>query len=237
MKKVARKIHRWVSYLVFAQLVLWIAGGLTFALLPFDSIVKGGAVMVPPVPQELPKGWINLLQARQFEGVTGISSGQSSQGMLLQLEAAGQDRWLRMSDGEAALPPREESIRRYAQQLYKGEGEVVSVRFLDQPEYRYFGLVDELYGKVDVWQASFSDSLGSRLYFEGDTGRYLTVRNHFWVFYDAMWRLHIMDYSAGNDFNNKLLIFFALFSFVFALSGLVLTLSSIQRALTKARRD
>jgi hypothetical protein len=63
------------------------------------------------------------------------------------------------------------------------------------------------------------------------------VRNHFWVFYDAMWRLHIMDYSAGKDFNNKLLIFFVVLSFVFALSGLVLTLSSIKRALVKVRRD
>jgi hypothetical protein len=237
MKKTARKIHRWVSYLVFAQLVLWVSGGLTFALLPFDDIVKGGAVMLPPAPQELPKGWLSLLESRKFEGVTGISSSQSSQGMLLQLQSAEQDRWLRMIDGEAALPPSEESIRRYAEQMYIGEGEVVSVRFIDESEYRYFGLVDELYGKVDVWQASFSDLLGSRLYFEGDTGRYLAVRNHFWVFYDAMWRLHIMDYSAGKDFNNKLLIFFVVLSFVFALSGLVLTLSSIKRALVKVRRD
>lgn len=237
MKKTARKIHRWVSYLVFAQLVLWIAGGLTFALLPFDSIVKGGSVMVPPSPQELPKGWLSLLDAQHLEGVTGVSSSQSSQGMLLQLRSSEQNRWLRMNDGKAALPPSRASIRSYAQQLYKGKGDIVSVRFIDKPEYRYFGLVDELYGKVDVWQASFSDSLGSRLYFEGDTGRYLTVRNHFWVFYDAMWRLHIMDYSAGEDFNNKLLIFFVVFSFVFALSGLVLTLSSIRRVLTKARAD
>ncbi len=45
--RTARKIHRWVSYIVFAQVTLWILGGLTFAVLPFDSVVKGGAVMEP----------------------------------------------------------------------------------------------------------------------------------------------------------------------------------------------
>jgi len=235
MKKTARKIHRWISFLVFAQVLLWVTGGLTFALLPFDNIVKGGSVIAPPETPAFPKGWLSLLETRQLEGVTGIGSSNSSQGLLLQLKGVEQDRWLRMIDGKDALPPTEESIRRYAQQLYSGEGEVAAVRFLDRPEYRYFGLVDELYGKVNVWQASFSDSLGSRLYFDGDTGRYLTVRNNFWVFYDAMWRIHIMDYSQGEDFNNKLLIFFALFSFVFALSGGVLTVTSIQRAVRKAR--
>ena len=42
MNKWARKIHRWVSCIVFIQVSLWVLGGLTFAVVPFNSIVKGG---------------------------------------------------------------------------------------------------------------------------------------------------------------------------------------------------
>lgn len=237
MNKWARKIHRWVSYLVFIQVSLWILGGLTFALVPFDSIVKGGSVMAEPVNPVLPAGWAEKIQARQLEfgPVVGLSSSNSSQGLLIRLQGEKESRWIRMADGEQAVRPDAESVASYAKQLYIGDGAVDSTRYLSEPEYRYFGFVDELYGRTNVWQTSFSDALGSRLYFEGDTGRFLTVRNNFWVFYDAMWRLHIMDYRGGEDFNNKLLLFFAVFAFAFAVSGFILTTTAIGRAVRRAR--
>ena len=237
MNKWARKIHRWVSYIVFIQVTLWILGGVTFAVVPFDSIVKGGSVMGPATKPTFPEDWAEQVQAQQqaFGPVVAMSSSNSSQGLLLQLQGEEEAQWIRIADGRPAEKPEAESVGRYAQQLYVGDGELVSTRFLAESEYRYFGFVDELYGRVNVWQASFSDGLGSRLYFDGDTGRYLTVRNNFWVFYDAMWRLHIMDYRGGEDFNNKLLLFFVLLSFVFAVSGLILTVTTIQRAMRRAR--
>jgi len=237
MNKWARKIHRWVSYIVFIQVTLWILGGVTFAVVPFNSIVKGGSVMAEPIPVVFPEKWVEQIQAQQqaLGPLVAMSSSNSSQGLLIKLQGEEESRWIRMADGEQVVRPVAESVGIYAEQLYVGDGELLATRFLAEPEYRYFGFVDELYGRVNVWQASFSDSLGSRLYFDGDTGRYLTVRNNFWVFYDAMWRLHIMDYRGGEDFNNKLLLFFALFSLAFAISGFILTYTAIQRAVRRAR--
>jgi hypothetical protein len=222
---------------VFIQVSLWILGGLTFAVVPFNSIVKGGSVMADPVKPTLPGDWAEKIQARQqeFGPVVGVSSSNSSQGLLIRLQGEKESRWSRMADGEEAARPDAESVASYAKQLYIGDGVVDSTRYLGESEYRYFGFVDELYGRTNVWQTSFSDALGSRLYFDGDTGRFLTVRNNFWVFYDAMWRLHIMDYRGGEDFNNKLLLFFAIFAFVFAVSGFILTITSIGRAVRRAR--
>ena len=69
------------------------------------------------------------------------------------------------------------------------------------------------------------------MYFDGPTGRYLTVRNDYWVVFDALWRLHIMDYSEGEDFNNWFLRLFSLLAIVFALSGAVLSISALRRAI------
>jgi hypothetical protein len=237
MQKWARKIHRWVSYIVFIQVSLWILGGLTFAVLPFDAVVKGGSVMAETETPLFPEGWVDTLQSKggAYGPVTGLSSSNSSQGLLLKLQGESGSRWIRMADGEEAVPPGAESVATYAEKLYIGDGALAYTRYLEESEYRYFGFVDELYGRTNVWQVSFSDFVASRLYFDGDTGRYLTVRNNFWVFYDAMWRLHIMDYRGGEDFNNKLLLFFAIFAFVFAISGLVLTVTTFTRVVRRAR--
>jgi hypothetical protein len=233
MIKLARKVHRIVSYLVFIQVSLWIIGGLAFAAIPFDSVVKGGAVMLPAAKPRFPDNWADLVA--QHKGDVwfpkSISSHNSSQGLLLKLEGEFETRWLRMSDGRRARPPQAESIAAYAQQLYAGSGVLVGTRFIDEPQYRYLGLVDELYGRANVWQASFDDSYNTRLYFTGDNGRYLTVRNDFWVFYDAMWRLHIMDYRGGEDFNNLLLLVFAILSTIFTISGLILTYGAAKRGI------
>jgi hypothetical protein len=235
--RTARSVHRVLSYVVFAQLTIWILGGLTFAVLPFDSLVKGGAVTAPPEAPAFPRDWMTRIEQHTAAmGVLdGVSAHDSSQGLLMELRSGEARRWVRLADGGIAVRPEAGAVGDYAARLYRGEGGVATVRHIAEPEYRYLGLVDELYGRTDVWQVSFDDSQGTRLYFDGPTGRYLTVRNDFWVLYDAMWRLHIMDYSEGENFNNALLRLFTPLALLFALSGLFLTYSAARRALAGRR--
>ncbi len=229
--RTARKIHRWVSYIVFAQVTLWILGGLTFAVLPFDSVVKGGAVMEPVENPAFPEGWLATLapHVSKLDKINGVNAHNSSQGLLVELLEGDESHWIRLGDGLPATAPSAGEIESYAQTLYRGEGAVSDTRHIAEPEYRYLGLVDELYGRTDVWRVSFDDAYDTRLYFDAPTGRYLTIRNDFWVFYDAMWRLHIMDYGSGEDFNNVWLRIFTPLAMIFALSGLVLTWNAARR--------
>ena len=61
------------------------------------------------------------------------------------------------------------------------------------------------------------------------------MRNDAWVFYDAMWRLHIMDYSDGDDFNNTLLRVLTPLALLFVLSGILLTWTAAKRAVRNRR--
>lgn len=235
--RTARTVHRVLSYIVFAQVTLWILGGLVFAVVPFDSVVKGGAVKAPATSPAFPDDWMEKVAPHLavLGNLDGLSAHDSSQGLLMELQSGENRRWIRLADGTIAQRPAADSVGTYALTLYRGGGELAGVRHLADTEYRYLGLVDELYGRKDVWQASFDDGYGTRLYFDGPTGRYLTIRNDFWVFYDAMWRLHIMDYSGGEDFNNVLLRVFAPLAMLFALSGLFMTYSSARFALRRRR--
>ncbi len=231
----ARKVHRLFAYLLFLQMIAWILGGATFALLPFEGLVKGGSVVSPPQREPLPPGWLQALAPYSREGDTprAIETAASSQGALAKVVNAEGETWVRLADGRPARRPDPEQIAAYADALYQGQGDLVDVRFLEQPEARYLGLVDELYGRRGVWLASFSDWQDTRLYFDGATGRYLTVRNDFWVFYDAMWRLHIMDYGGGENFNNLLLRITVILAAGFLVSGLVLAVFNARRALRR----
>lgn len=235
LEKTARKAHRLLSYLLFLQLAAWIVGGVTFALVPFDSLVKGGAAVTALKPVSLPVNWLQIAAEQQadFGPVDQLRTIESSQGPLLELRRGEDSRRIRLGDGSLAGRPSPEQVGLYAQRLYTGPGQLIEVRLVTGSETRYLGLVDELYGRRDVWQAVFDDRVRTRLYFEGDSGRYLTVRNEFWVFYDAMWRLHIMDYRGGEDFNNVVLRITAILALGFLLSGLILCALAARRALVR----
>lgn len=110
----------------------------------------------------------------------------------------------------------------------------MSVSHVDR-DARRAGIVLETGERHDLWRASFDDRLHTRFYFDGPSGEFLFVRNDAWVLYDFFFRLHVMDYAGGEDFNNPLLRVFAVLSLAFALSGAVLTFSAARRALRALR--
>lgn len=233
MIRTARKIHRVTGYLVFIQVILWIAGGVVFSLVPFDSLVKGGAVTSPPANPVFPTNWMTANDGylSGLGNISALRSHNSSQGLLLEVQGETETHWLRLADGSPIETPSAAGITDYAATIYNGPGEHLATLRLQEPGATVLGLVKELYGRTDVWQVSYADSAGTRLYFDGPTGRYLTVRNDYWVLFDALWRLHIMDYSEGENFNNWLLRLFSVLAIVFALSGAVLIISALRRAI------
>ena len=88
---------------------------------------------------------------------------------------------------------------------------------------------------VDNAQRTY-DALQTRLYFDGASGEYLTVRTRAWVWYDFFWRLHIMDYQGGEDFNGGLLRGAALGFFGLCAAGLGLSALALRRAARRNRR-
>ena len=235
---IARRLHRWLAYLVFAQLAIWVIGGLTFAVIPFNTIIKGGSSVQAPSPPSVNAEQLRVVAEFLSEdsAMTWASHHQSSLGPVAKITSDTGIQWLELNTGLIAQPTSQEAITRFAQSIYSGSGTHIATRHLTAAEPRFFGFVDELYGRTNVWQVAFEDTVGTRLYFDDVTGVYLTVRNDFWVVYDAMWRLHIMDYSTGEDFNNPLLRIFTPLTFLFVVSGIILTWLSAKRALLRRRQ-
>lgn len=228
--RLAFKLHRYLSYLLFAQLLFWILGGAIFAIIPFDDITKSGNVVAKPAVT-LPQGWPQQLATVTAANISQISAIQTPAGAAFKLK--GKDETLLIQARNGQPPPKAErmAIARFALTIYKGEGQLVEVKRIDETETRLL-IVDELYGQTGVWQASFDDAYGTRLYFDGSSGEYLKARNNYWVLFDLFWRLHVMDYSAGENFNNWLLRIASVLALLFSISGLILTWNAARRELS-----
>jgi hypothetical protein len=220
--------HRWLGYAVALQVLAWLLGGLLFAWVPFKAWVKGGDA-VAKVQQPLPAGWAQALGTTVLRGpVLSVQSVATAAGPALRLRGAAGDQWLAAAGGELPAPSAE-SIAQFARSLYRGSGVLAAVQRLPEAPTR-LAMVQEVAGRQDLWLARFDDGLQTRLYFDGRSGELLAVRNEAWVLYDFFWRLHVMDYAEGEDFNNTLLRICATLAMGLVLTGLVLTTLALRRA-------
>jgi uncharacterized iron-regulated membrane protein len=75
----------------------------------------------------------------------------------------------------------------------------------------------------------FDDAFATRIYLDGRTGEFVTSRNEAWVWYDFFWRLHIMDYAGGEDFNGTLLRVASIAAWGLVMAGAVLAVLAARR--------
>lgn len=226
--------HRWLGYLVALQVLVWVLGGVLFAWLPFQSWVKGAAVLAlpeQPLPADWPRALASLPPGRA--PLLALQSVATASGPALKLRYAQGEQWLSAAGGDLPRPDAE-AIGRYARRLYRGEGQLLDVQRLQEAPVR-LAMVRELSGRTDVWRARFGDALETRMYFDSRSGEFLAVRTEPWVIYDFFWRLHVMDYQDGSDFNNVLLRVAAPAAVALVLTGGVLTTLALRRAWRRRR--
>lgn len=227
------RIHRWLGWLVGIQVLIWVSGGVVFSIVPFNSLVKGGDTIKPP-QVVMPAGWAErvapgLQSAAKRGEVAAVAAVATPRGAALRVSfREGPAPVLVPGDGSEWMPPDEASLRRFASTLYQGTGSLVSVDRLATVPPR-LGIVAETGGRTDLWRVQFADALNTRLYFNGQTGEFVTSRNEAWVWYDFFWRLHIMDYTGGEDFNGTLLRLASVTAFGLVLAGALLAALAVRR--------
>ena len=228
------RIHRWLGWLIGLQVLVWVTGGVVFSLVPFNPWVKGGNTVKPPAIV-LPVGWAErvapaLQAAAQLGEVAAVAAVATPQGPALRLSyRAGPKPVIVPADGTAWTPPNEAVLRRFGAGLYQGQAAVTALeRVAHVP--RRLGIVAETGGRGDLWRLRFDDALATRIYLDGRTGEFVTSRNEAWVWYDFFWRLHIMDYEAGEDFNGTLLRVASVAAWMLVIAGAVLATLAARRA-------
>jgi len=238
LRGVAARVHRWVGLLVGVQVLLWIAGGVVMSVLPIEEVRSEHKLAEHPQEAFDPSELISLEDAMRRAGFASVTSGRLDR-------IAGEPVWvLGASDAAAAsvdaatgrvLSPFDaDAAARIARHDLAIDASIATVERLEAP-------VGEYGGPLPAWRVQFDDGDATTLYVDAGSGRVRARRSTTWRFYDLFWRLHVMDYDDGADFNHPLLIAAALSALLFALSGIVLLYLRMQqlwlvRAGVRARR-
>ncbi|WP_293931426.1 PepSY domain-containing protein [Iodobacter sp.] len=221
--------HRWIGYLVALQVLAWILGGLLFAWLPFQDWIKCGEVMDKP-RQPLPANWASKIGALPSDKgpLLSIQSLATAQGPAIKLHYEKEDLLLSAAGGKLGEAS-QASVSQFARSIYKGDGVLSEVLKIKEGPRR-LGMVHEFAARKNIWVARFDDKLQSRFYFDGHSGELLAARNEAWVLYDFFWRLHVMDYAEGEDFNNSLLRGTSIIAMLLTMTGFALSFFALRRS-------
>ena len=237
-QQTAWRWHRWLGWVVGLQVLVWTTSGVLFAWLAFEPWVKAGDQFQRPVlglaaaPAALPPA----LAALDASKITSLSAVATPHGAAWRVGVQGEARpRYRRLDGAAWTATDAASVQRFAATMLRAPLPVLAVDRLPSVPTR-LGLVEETGGRGDVWRVRFDDLLGTRIYLDGEGGDFVAIRNEAWVWYDFFWRLHIMDYTGGEDFNNALLRAASLLAWALTGLGVVLALLALRRAAGRRRR-
>jgi uncharacterized iron-regulated membrane protein len=219
------QLHKWIALVVGIQVLLWALGGLVMTVIPIER-VRGEHHVPDAAATTLPT--TELLSLTEAAAMAGVAPARAElrhtpRGPVWALSpATGDAAVLDARTGARLAPYGDEQARAFALRAYRGEGSPVRVALLSRAP-------EETGKEGALWRVDFADAERTTLYLAPLTGEVVSRRSGLWRFYDFFWRLHIMDWTKGENFNHPLIIGAALLALTTILSGFVLLWSRLGR--------
>ncbi|KCZ51216.1 PepSY domain-containing protein [Hyphomonas pacifica] len=223
----AVRVHKWLALLIGLQVFLWLLGGLVMSALPIERVRSEHNIAEHPALELSPASLISLQQATDAAGLAVIDEatlGGLAGAPVWRLKSGTQTVLVSAEDGTRLTPLPEQLARTIAEDDFAPDIPVKSVQLMEKPpsEYGPGG---------PVWQIVFQDKEDTRLYVDPESGIVRARRSSTWRLFDFFWRLHVMDYDDGADFNHPLLIASALLGVLVSVAGLVILFFRMRRFL------
>jgi len=227
MMRFIRALHKWLSLVIGAQMVLWLVSGLIMSLLDARVVAGEDLIAYDPDVSELtsserfvqPHQILALLRERSVQTMQitrqlgfWVWRVQTDAGVTLYDARNGQ----RLEVGER-------EARRAAESGYFGDGKIADVTLLTTPTLEARGHA------LPLWRVAFDDERRTTYYIGADEGRIVERRNDAWRVFDVFWMLHTMDYSGRDDFNTPWVIAVGFAAVWLVLSGTLLLIKSFAR--------
>ncbi|XOV79962.1 MAG: hypothetical protein ACFHVJ_03155 [Aestuariibacter sp.] len=223
--KFFRIAHKWAGLVLVLQLFFWIAGGVVMSAIPLEMVHGKHLAKQPDTTVWQNRGSYysldEVLNNISFPA-TNIEFISIAQRPVYVIKGKSNAMYLDAHTGKAVTPLQQEQIEMLAKNYYLQAHPVKSIRMLTEPPQEASRVTGT------SWQVIFDDWLDTTLYLHPRTGKLEHVRSDLWRLFDFVWMLHIMDYDERENFNNPLLISFAIAALLFVLTGVVLLIKSFK---------
>lgn len=220
-------LHRWLSLLVFIQLMLWLSTGLYFNLMDHNK-ASGNQyrqrmsqttnqfdfAKLKPLTQVLTQ----YPKAIQVELIVRLNKPYylltMSHGLYVHFPRIQQ---LVSADSGQLIELNNYIIENLAHRSYSGQGKVQLSSKLSPP-------IAELPKQQNpLWKVNFNDELSTSVYIDSQNGNIIAHVDDDKRLANFMFKLHFMNYELFGaklgSFNNTMIIFFALLTLLFSLTG------------------
>ncbi|RUP77353.1 peptidase [Alteromonas sp. KS69] len=219
MRRLARRLHRFLMLLVGGQIFLWAMSGLYMVWFDIHYIHGDHFVKGPPVLSSSSRLEISFKDAlSRFPEATSIILETLRGEPVYRLMHAGETVLISGLSGDIIEPLSDKRAAAIAISRLNQPYEVDSVTLLGENEE------DSPVGQRGrpLWRVEFKGALAPTFYVSQDTGTVEYIRHAPWQVFDWLWRLHIMDYQEGEDVSNTLLVSMTIIGLLAALAGLLL---------------
>lgn len=215
MLRTSLQLHKWLALIVGVQVVFWVVGGIVMTVIPIETVRgQNHAPKVEPAVVDL-HTVVPAVEITHHAGLTVTKATLKStpRGPIWQFESPdGHVHSFDAATGEPVIPLTETEARRFAAAGYTGPGKPVrAVLHAKAPA--------ETGKHGPLWQVEFDDGEESSVYVSPDTGEVISRRSNLWRFYDFFWRLHILDFGEGDNFNHPLIILAAILTLPMVVTG------------------
>lgn len=219
------QIHKWVGLVVGIQVLFWVGGGLVMTAIPIETVrsehrLKTLAPSPLPLDQALP-----LTEVARRSGVSParaeLKTTQRGPAWVL-TPMDGKPVVVAAATGRPFDAMTASEAGRLAVDAYRGEASPSPAILLDKAP-------KETGRDGPLWRVDFQDAERTTFYLSPETGEVVTRRSGVWRFYDFFWRLHILDFKNGENFNHPTLIALTALTLSVAITGIILLWIKLSR--------
>jgi uncharacterized iron-regulated membrane protein/ferredoxin len=244
--KKARKVHKWLMAFCGLQILVW---ALTGAYMVFPNIhyIHGDHLVKSSMPNlDNSKVKLSFKQVlNRYPNASHIRLGWLGDKPVYRFNYFSQDAQKTMQvmldahSGLGVRPLQLVDVITLVPELLNApnahELKIASVRLIDKDTINF---PREIGTKgLPLWQVELDTWDSTRLYISEYTGEVVYVRHHAWRLFDFFWRLHIMDYTSGDNPANWLLAISSIISLCAIFAGLMLLYFKMANAISNQRAN
>ncbi|MBL6693857.1 MAG: PepSY domain-containing protein [SAR86 cluster bacterium] len=211
MKFLVRNIHKYLSFLISIQLLLWTVSGIYFAFNKIEN-VRGEQY------REEPNFNVDFSKLNfQIDGARNIRVIDRMDQEILVVDGIYGREYLNFEGKDVEQLEEEEAKALSAKQtsLIPESVDLITENTIGS-EYR--GRALPIYRVKSVNEAGESINVYLNVY----TGEVEAVRSNQWRIWDLMWGFHIMDWETREDIDNLLLKIFSILALISSITGVLL---------------
>jgi len=223
-----RQWHKWLSLIIGAQVLLWLASGVYMVVINLEFIHGDHLVrnMNSPLTDDAPPAVIFADVLSEYPEASEIALVSWTGQPAYRVQSPTGAHLVNAMTGLQISPLTEADAISAARYHYTRAGKIKSATLLvDQAD-----APSEIQSrKLPLWRIDFADAGSTAFYVSPDDGSLITRRHTYWRIFDFAWMLHIMDYEERADVNNTLLRIAAGLGMVLSILGTWLLFFSFKR--------